>query len=123
MDQKVLAQIKTKLAEEQKRLERELAQFATKDSRGVTDYHSDFPQYGDDEGENANEVAAYGDRLSFEHALEDQLRDVTKALTRIAAGDYGICQHCGQPIEEERLLIRPVSTSHVACKKKLKGEA
>lgn len=123
MDKKVLDQIKIKLAEEKTRLEQELAQFTTKDSRGATDYHSDFPQYGDDEGENANEVAAYGDRLSLEHALEDQLRDVTKALASIDRGDYGTCKHCGKPIEEKRLLIRPVSTSCVSCKKQLKGEA
>ena len=123
MDQKVLAKIKKKLEEEKINLEQELAEFATKDRRVASNYQSRFPQYGNDEGENANEVAAYGDLLSLEHTLEQQLRDVTKALGSIEAGTYGTCKHCGKQIEEQRLLIRPVSTSCVACKKRLKGEA
>ena len=123
MDNKVLGQIKAKLTEEAARLEQELGQFATKDRADSTNYQSRFPQYGSDEGENANEVAIYGDRLSLEHTLEQQLRDVQKAIKGIDAGTYGICKHCGKPIEERRLLARPVSTSCVDCKKRLKGEA
>ncbi|MFA5022441.1 MAG: hypothetical protein WC508_05165 [Patescibacteria group bacterium] len=33
-----------------------------------------------------------------------------------------MCKYCGQVIEEKRLMIRPTSSSCVACKKKLQGE-
>jgi len=122
MDKQILATIKKKLEEEKKNLEKELVNFTKKDLRIKDNYQSEFPEYGDKEDENAAEVAEYSDRLSLEHALEKQLLDVNKSLDNIAKDKYGICKHCGQPIEEKRLLIRPTSSSCVACKKKLKGE-
>ena len=40
--------------------------------------------------------------------LESLLREVDAALERIAAGDYGLCQTCREPIEPERLLADPL---------------
>ena len=122
MDKKILKTFKDELEKELVRLEKELADFTQKDSSITDNYRSKFPDYGNDEDENANEVAEYSDRLSLEHTLEKQLRDVKKALQSIEEGTYGICKHCKNPIEEGRLKIRPTSTSCVACKKQLKGE-
>jgi DnaK suppressor protein len=55
--------------------------------------------------------------------LEKQLRDTNKALASIEDGSYGTCKHCGEPINEQRLIARPTSTSCIECKKKLTGEA
>jgi phosphoserine phosphatase RsbU/P len=41
-------------------------------------------------------------------SLESLLREVDTALERIAAGDYGLCETCRQPIEPERLLADPL---------------
>ncbi|MFA6215798.1 MAG: TraR/DksA C4-type zinc finger protein [Patescibacteria group bacterium] len=122
MDKKTLETIKKNLEEEKKKLEKELADFTHKDAKIKDNYQSEFPQFGDKEDENAAEVAEYSDRLSLEHTLENNLRDVNQSLESIAKGKYGICKYCGQPIEEKRLVVRPTSSSCVACKKKLKGE-
>lgn len=122
MEKTTLESIKTKLLQEKEQLEKDLATFANKSAVVEGDYAARFPQYGSDEGENAAEVAAFGDRLSLERTLEEQLQDVNKALAHIADGSYGTCKYCKNPIEEQRLLARPTSTSCVACKKKLKGE-
>jgi len=122
MNQEILAKIKTKLEEEKIRIQKDLGAFTHKDSGIKDNYNSDFPEFGNDEGENAAEVADYGDRLSLEHTLELQLRDVNKALDSIEKGKYGICKYCKKEIEEGRLLARPVSSSCVSCKKQLKGE-
>jgi RNA polymerase-binding protein DksA len=123
MNKTTLEKIKTSLLKEKSELEKELAGFAKKDDKIKDNYRSDFPEFGDSEEDNALEVAAYSDQLSIEHTLETKLRDLNKALKSIADGKYGICQHCGNPIQEQRLLVRPTSTSCVDCKKKLKGEA
>lgn len=122
MEESQLAEIKQKLETEKAQLEKELGGFATKNATSPGGYTSRFPSFGNDEGENAGEVSDYSDRLSLETTLEKQLKDVVKALKRIEDGTYGICVHCGKPIEVQRLLIRPTSTSCVDCKKKLKGE-
>ncbi len=42
--------------------------------------------------------------------LQTELDDVEQALTRIAAGTYGKCEVCGEPINPERLEARPAAT-------------
>ncbi|MDD5110475.1 MAG: TraR/DksA C4-type zinc finger protein [Patescibacteria group bacterium] len=122
MDPKNLKIIKDKLLAEEKQLQDRLSWFTVQDKDNPDDFHARFPNYGDKEDENAAEVAAYSDRLSMEHTVETDLRDIRKALASIEKGTYGICQYCKNPIEEQRLLIRPTSSSCVQCKKKLKGE-
>jgi DnaK suppressor protein len=41
-----------------------------------------------------------------------------RALERIKAGSYGICQECGEPISKARLEAVPTATLCVACKSK-----
>src|SRR3990167_8394156 len=122
MNQATLDKIKKRLTSKKQELEKELGGFTAKDKVMVNNYRTKFPKFGDDEDENAAEVATYGDELSLEHALEKQLRDVNQALLSIADGKYGLCKYCHQAIEEKRLLIRPTSSSCVSCKKSLKGE-
>jgi len=123
MNKDTLEKIGKSLQQEEERLVSELSNFARQDSNIAGNFRSEFPDFGEDEDENAAEVAEYSDRLSIEHTLEKQLADVRKALSSIQKGTYGTCKHCGNPIEEARLLIRPTSTSCVSCKKRLKGEA
>jgi RNA polymerase-binding transcription factor DksA len=39
--------------------------------------------------------------------LADEIRDLETALSRFAAGAYGICAECGKPIPAARLAARP----------------
>jgi DnaK suppressor protein len=50
------------------------------------------------------------------------LRKIDEALERIAAGSFGICERCGEAIEEKRMLARPVTTFCIACKTLLESE-
>lgn len=108
---------------EKDRLEKELSKFAHRNPKAVvTDFDSDFPQMGDEEGENAAEVAQFTDNLSLEDELERALRDVESSLKRIEEGVYGLCNYCKQEIDEKRLLARPTSSSCIRCKKTLTQE-
>jgi DnaK suppressor protein len=44
------------------------------------------------------------------------VEDIDKALAKIDAGTYGICERCGQPIPKERLKALPYAALCVACK-------
>ncbi len=123
MDTKNTEKIKQKLLSEKEKLEKELEQFSHRNTKTPnTDYEADFPNVGDEEGENATEVAAYSDRLSLEDALEKSLRDINSALARIEDDTYGICKYCKQEIGLERLQARPASSACIACKKTLTQE-
>ncbi len=44
-----------------------------------------------------------------------RVQQVDEALARMDDGTYGLCSTCGQPIQEERLEVRPLSVTCVDC--------
>ncbi len=111
-----LAKIRQVLTSEKARLEKELGTNSTDGD------NANFPEYGDKEDENANEVAEYAANLTIEDSLEKSYRDVVKALVRLDKGDYGTCRYCGKTIDSRRLLARPTSSACVECKKTITQE-
>lgn len=69
---------------------------------------------------------------NFELRIRDRERKLImkmqEAIKRIDDGTFGICEVCGGPISEKRLIARPVTTLCIDCKtkqekmEKLKGE-
>lgn len=43
------------------------------------------------------------------------LRQIAEALDRVAAGDYGICMHCEEPIAPRRLNAVPWAALCIRC--------
>jgi len=122
MNQATIGKIKAKLLKDKERLEADLKQFTTKNKHNPDDYDANFPNMGDKEDENANEVAQYSDNLTLERTLEKQLRDVNNTIKRIDDGKYGVCKYCNKEITPERLEARPTSSACVECKKVLTQE-
>ena len=52
-------------------------------------------------------------------ALETQYRSITRALEKMNAGTYGICELGGEPIEEDRLAANPAART---CKAHMDAE-
>jgi RNA polymerase-binding protein DksA len=50
--------------------------------------------------------------------LEKWLAQIDSALDRIQNGSYGICAHCGKPINPERLEAIPAAAYCMNCQKK-----
>ncbi len=119
-----VAEMKEVLLLEEKKIRKELASFAQRNPHtSVEEYDADFPNYGDEEDDNAREVADFTVNKTLEVAQEKKLRDVLEALKRIENNTYGICKYTGEPIEKKRLLARPTSSSSVSAKKVLTNEA
>ncbi len=123
MDPQSIASIKQQLLDDQARIEGELSKFSHRNPKAAeADMEVDFKDVGNEEGDNAAEVAQFSDNLSMEEELEKALRDIASALKMIEAGTYGTCKYCKQPIDERRLLARPTSSSCIQCKKTLTQE-
>ncbi len=122
-DKNFVGKMKKYLLAEKERLENELAKFTKRNPHVSGDYEATFPEYGDKEDENAQEVAQYTANKPLEVNLEKELRDVNKALASIEKKTYGICKYCDSPIDQKRLEARPTSSSCVSCKKTLTQEA
>lgn len=123
MDSQTIATIKQQLLEERARIELELSKISHKNPNGSDDQSEvEFKDIGNEEGDNAAEVAQFSDNLSMGDELEKAIRDIDGALKTIDAGTYGVCKYCKQPIDERRLVARPTSSSCIQCKKTLTQE-
>lgn len=60
--------------------------------------------------------------LSLTDAEREQLSLINEALRRLARGNYGMCQSCGQPITKKRLEIVPWASLCVECQQKKEKE-
>jgi len=54
---------------------------------------------------------------ALRHLLDELQQDVERALARLAAGSYGICEDCSQSISPERLQVLPEATRCVRCQR------
>ena len=71
-----------------------------------------------------DEESGEGDTLNVERerdlALSAQARaavdEIDRALAKMDAGTYGICERCGNPIPKARLKALPYASLCVACK-------
>ena len=67
-----------------------------------------------------NDRASAESGRSFDLRMRDRDRKligkIKAALERIDEGTFGICEDCGQPIEEKRLEVRPVTSQCIECK-------
>jgi RNA polymerase-binding transcription factor DksA len=74
-------------------------------------------------GATDDEHDVEGATVAFERAQAMALLDETRAqietldlaLARVAAGTYGRCESCGEPIAPERLAARPAATTCIRC--------
>jgi DnaK suppressor protein len=46
---------------------------------------------------------------------QQHLRDLDAAEERLAAGTFGVCEVCGQPISDARLEARPTARTCITC--------
>lgn len=69
-----------------------------------------------------NDRASLEADRNFELRIRDRERKLIakmqEAIRRIDDGTFGICDSCGGPISEKRLLARPVTTQCIECKTK-----
>jgi len=50
------------------------------------------------------------------------LKKIDEALSRIEEGTFGICDVCGEEIDINRLIARPVTTMCIHCKTEQEAE-
>lgn len=74
-----------------------------------------FPEYGTSEDENAQEVEKIQENLSLQKNLKNLIRETKTALAKIDKGKYGVCEQCGEAIEQGRLKAYPSANICITC--------
>jgi DnaK suppressor protein len=109
MDQEKLLFFKN-LLEERLRVLLEEAGRTASDMR--QDSNGDFP----DPTDRASLEADRNFLLRIKDRERKLILKLKEALDRIDDGTFGICESCGRPISEKRLMARPVTTLCIECK-------
>ena len=73
---------------------------------------------GDDEADVGVKTFEREHEYAMTSNAHDLLEQTDKALARIDAGSYGVCESCGQPIGKARLMAFPRAVLCVTCKQR-----
>lgn len=99
-------------AELQDQLQTEVQAFSSSESEIATDVRSD-----ENPAEAGTATFEREKHLSIANNVQDLLVKSTKAIEKIEAGSYGICESCGGPIDPDRLAALPHALLCIQCKK------
>ena len=75
-----------------------------------------------DEGDYAAASMDSGRDYQIYLQQKKELAEIEEALKRIEAGTYGICEMCEEPIQEERLKIKPYAKYCIICRQIIEKE-
>jgi DnaK suppressor protein len=53
--------------------------------------------------------------LAMRQQAQARVETIRQTLLKCAEGRYGLCEHCGEPIDPERLEILPLTTVCIKC--------
>ncbi len=73
---------------------------------------------GDDQADAGAKTYEREHELALANNARELLAQAEQALERIAAGTYGTCESCGQPVGKARLQAFPRATLCVSCKQR-----
>ncbi|MFF8790615.1 TraR/DksA family transcriptional regulator [Streptomyces sp. NPDC015125] len=73
---------------------------------------------GDDEADTGTKNITREHELALASNAREMLHQTERALARLDAGTYGLCENCGNPIGKARMQAFPRATLCVECKQK-----
>jgi RNA polymerase-binding protein DksA len=112
----------SELAEIRTDLEHQLADLRAEYDEAIAELN-DMQQFardgaGDDQADTGTKTFEREQELSIVHNRLDLLTQVERAIERISAGTYGVCEGCGRQIAKARLQAFPSATLCVECKQR-----
>ena len=110
-----LKEVQAELESEATSLNADLAKAASDIAERLGDAVRDA---GDDTADAGTKVFEREQEFALTQNTQDLLDQGERALARIDAGTYGVCESCGQPIGKARLLAFPRATLCVECKQR-----
>lgn len=110
-----LAELTGELQADEARLLGEIAE-AQVDLEELIEDSSDST--GDDQADAGGRTFDREHEFSLANNTRDMLLQTQRALERLEAGTYGVCESCGKPIGKARLQAFPRATLCVPCKQR-----
>lgn len=113
-----LQKFRTRLLQEKKRILQHLYAMASEELRQELDWGEpkDLEEWG-----NITLSEELMNRIAWREIYT--VEEIDEALKRIEEGTYGVCEKCGNPIEEERLEFLPWARYCARCARAAAGES
>ncbi|WP_116024966.1 TraR/DksA family transcriptional regulator [Thermomonospora umbrina] len=108
-----LAEVRARLETEMTALGAEVAAAESQIAEGDT---SDGA--GDDQADTGAKTQAREHEMALAHNSRDMMVQNERAIARMDAGTYGVCESCAKPIGKARLQAFPRATLCVPCKQR-----
>ncbi len=110
-----LAEVRQTLAEEASGLRADIAKAESAVAERLTE---GLREAGDDEADAGAKTYEREHEFVMTSNSRQLLEQTEKALARIDAGSYGVCESCGEPIGKARLMAFPRAVLCVTCKQR-----
>jgi DnaK suppressor protein len=110
-----IAEVEADLRAETERLRTDVA---SADSALAQLLHSSSDGAGDDQADAGSKNLEREHEMAIVNNARDMLLQSERALARLAAGTYGVCETCVEAIGKARLQVFPRATQCMPCKQK-----
>lgn len=118
LDAKALGSIRVGLVAEKAELLQRLTELDQESFEGSQSEMSGEVGLGEDYADAGTATFDRERDLSIHNNIQDLMDQIDRAIERIDAGTYGICERCGKPIEAARLRALPHSVLCLDCKRR-----
>ncbi|VBB06178.1 zinc finger dksa/trar c4-type [Lucifera butyrica] len=116
MESQTIQNLKTRLIQEQERLNKQIEQLEdTGLDDSLADSTSELSRYDNHPADLGSETFERSKDFALRGNERLLLSKVERALEDIAAGTYGYCKKCGNPISEDRLEAIPWAGTCLSC--------
>jgi RNA polymerase-binding protein DksA len=110
-----VAELQAELEGDATRLRGEISQAEV----GIADLLRDSGEgAGDDQADAGTKNFEREHEMSIANNAREMLTQTERALARLSAGTYGVCESCGEPVGKYRLQAFPRATLCMPCKQK-----
>ncbi len=103
------AETRRRLEAERRRLAELTGTLSVPNGASEAEATSELGDHNQDPADMASDTLERAKDLSILIGMEAKIADIERALERLAAGTYGVCEACGQPIGEARLEAWPAA--------------
>ena len=110
--QNLHSEVVTHMSPDRERLEKELAETLAEIEQ-LDKKLEDKADYGI--GKGSPTIYEWEFNLALRQSLEAKAKSIRAALRKMQEGSYGICEVCGQKIDDERLAVLPHTTLCIKC--------
>ena len=87
-------------------------------SLGARESSGDLSSYAYHQADQGSDTNLMEQTVMMLESEREKIRQLNEALRRISDETYGVCEICGEFIQETRLEIIPYATCCVACQEK-----